>query len=233
MPFSRLTVEKIPQRLLVSVWGQEKVGKTHFALTFPGPIYFFDFDLGAETVMPKFADKEVYYARYNTSLLSDNIDTYQALWNGFKSDLSDALASDGGTIVFDSATQIWSLVQKVYLDKIMKRRESRSQQVYPFDYADANIAYEGLISAVKENKDMNLVLTHRAREIYSNKGQRTGTYEAQQNSRTPYFVQWVVQLYKDQQEHIAKVESCRFGSEFEGITLKNLDYNGLTDLLGW
>ena len=133
----------------------------------------------------------------------------------------------------DSATQIWSLVQKVSLDKIMKRRESKSQQVYPFDYADANMLYEGLISAVKENNNMNLVLTHRARERYNNRGQRTGEYEAQQNSRTPYFVQWVIQLSKDKREHIAKIESCRFSSDYEGITLKNLDYDGLKEMLGW
>ena len=232
-PFKKLTLEEIPQRLLVSVWGQEKTGKTSFALTFPPPIYFFDFDLGAECVLPKFKDKEVYYVRYNTKLLSDDIDVYQALFNSFKSDLSEALKSNGGTIVLDSATQIWGLVQKVYLDKIMKRREQKSQTVFPFDYANANLAYEGIISAVKENNDMNLVLTHRAREVYSSKGQRTGEYEAQQNSRTPYFVQLVIQLSKDKHEHIAKIESCRFSSDYEGITLKNLDYDGLKDLLGW
>ena len=50
MPFKKLDAEETSQRLLVSVWGQEKTGKTSFALTFPPPIYFFDFDLGAEAV---------------------------------------------------------------------------------------------------------------------------------------------------------------------------------------
>ena len=44
-------------RLIVSVEGLEKRGKTHFAMTAPPPIAYFDMDIGAEGVVNKFEDR--------------------------------------------------------------------------------------------------------------------------------------------------------------------------------
>lgn len=40
-------------RVVIAVDGRERQGKTHFCLTAPSPIVYFDFDLGAEGVMGK------------------------------------------------------------------------------------------------------------------------------------------------------------------------------------
>jgi hypothetical protein len=51
--FSDAVVET-PYRLIASVSGKEKTGKTHFALTAPEPIIFFNIDVGTEGVVGKF-----------------------------------------------------------------------------------------------------------------------------------------------------------------------------------
>ena len=57
------------KRLIVSIAALEKCGKTHFALTAPGPIAYFNFDIGVEGVIGKFCkDKSIWVTDYSTDL---------------------------------------------------------------------------------------------------------------------------------------------------------------------
>src|SRR5574343_408421 len=46
--------EEAPYRLIVSISGDEKTGKSHFTLTAPEPIFYFNIDRGTEGVVGKF-----------------------------------------------------------------------------------------------------------------------------------------------------------------------------------
>ena len=55
----------IKRRLIISLEGPEKNGKTHFSLTAPGPIAFINFDIGHEGVIEKvIPEKKVFIQHY-------------------------------------------------------------------------------------------------------------------------------------------------------------------------
>ena len=218
------------KRIIVSIWGKEKTGKTHFALTFPEPIVFLDFDLGLEGVIDKFGDKRIYWKAYTSRTPELTVADANRMLMEFVDDYQNALNLGAGTIVVDTATHLWQLIQKVRMDEIKRKREKKGQEVYPFDYADANAYYQNLVNAVKSTK-LNLVLLHRAREIYDARGHKTGEFEAQQNNGTPYLVQIVIHLEKRKHERVATIESCRMYPELEGVSLTNAGYSELVKLL--
>jgi hypothetical protein len=229
-----MTFEKIVatqnSKLIVSVWGLEKVGKTHFALTFPEPIYFFNFDLGIEELLPKFKAKEIFVSTYAPNTI-DLIPYEEAkrLFDQFCIDYQEALSRNEGTIVIDTGTQLWQLVQKIMLENIKKKRESKGQQIYAFDYADANVVFQNILNAVKKT-DMNLVIIHRAREIYNAQGNRTGRFESHENNAVSYLVQLVIRLERSENGRNGVIESCRFDPELENNSIPNITFEDLRKL---
>jgi len=56
---------EVKPRVILSVEGREKEGKSHLAMTAPGPIGIINMDLGLEGVVHKFArDKKIYVSSY-------------------------------------------------------------------------------------------------------------------------------------------------------------------------
>ena len=63
--FRKAGADAIRHRLIISVDGHEKQGKSHFALTAPQPIALFDVDTGLEGVVEKFEHtKGIYQNTY-------------------------------------------------------------------------------------------------------------------------------------------------------------------------
>ena len=63
--------------LKVLAWGEPEVGKTHFALTFPEPVYVVDTDLGVAPLLakPEFRDKDIrIYDAVKLDLEKDEVD---------------------------------------------------------------------------------------------------------------------------------------------------------------
>ena len=61
----------LPKRLVISLAGFEKTGKTHLAFTGKSPIVIFNLDLGTEGVIEKFqaAGKEIYPSQTHPTCL--------------------------------------------------------------------------------------------------------------------------------------------------------------------
>src|SRR3990170_4136638 len=54
-----------PRRLVISLSGPAKSGKSHFSLTAPEPIIYINVDIGTEVVVGKFQDKGKYVLIYD------------------------------------------------------------------------------------------------------------------------------------------------------------------------
>lgn len=132
-------------QLVCAPWGPPGSGKTHFACTFPGPVHIINMDLGLSGVVSKFqGQKEIYWYDFlitadpggHTRMLRDMIETYQMIL--------DILKDDGGTVVIDTVTQLWGLVQSVKLEEVKNTRAKKKNidpsdvQIHAFDYAQAN-----------------------------------------------------------------------------------------------
>ena len=233
MPWQKAADLPERERMIVGVWGEQKSGKTQFALTFPDPIFYFNFDWGMEHHLPGLRSREVFVADYLTVNPQLTESEAESMLAGFERDYGAALKVGNGTLVIDTGTALWNLASKVFLDDIKKKR--RDGQIYPFDYANANAYFQNLINQVKQT-GMNLCLVQRAREKYNNQGQATGVYEAQGNNAVPYLVQVQLHLFKQADEtgvvgHFGKIESCWQTSLAEGAVLENPTYASLTDLI--
>src|SRR3990167_261596 len=134
----QLAEPNVPDRLIVSVAGVEKSGKTHLALTAPGPIFYFDVDSGTEGVVHKFqAEKQiiVYPVRYS---LRDTQSNYAKIYAPFLEEIRAAAKVGQGTIIFDTFTEVYELARLAHFGKL--------SQVQPHQYG---VAYTDLKEIIR------------------------------------------------------------------------------------
>lgn len=200
------------KRIIMSVSGLEKQGKTHFGLTAPGPIAMFSTDIGEEGVVDKFKDKGVMI------LPIDRVDENSAEqapteFSRFKDAYYYSLRSNSvRTILVDTATEIWEILRMA--------RFGRLTQVMPYQYGPVNAEYRALIrDAYKYDK--NLILLHKMKAKYIN-DKRTAEYERAGFNDTGFLVQVNAQVYRyDTGEFAIMIRDCRqnpdlMGEEFSG-----------------
>lgn len=211
-----------PRRLIMAISGREKQGKTHFALTAPGPTAYFDLDVGTEGVIEKFvaAGKVIYHNDYNFHALKDirkpgPIDPgpYLEMWEGLKSDYMAVMDSKVKTVVFDTATEAWELLRMSRFGKLT--------QVLPHHYGPVNAEYRSLLRTAYM-ADKNLLLLHKMKAEYVNE-KRTGNYERAGFADTGFMTQANVRCWRRVGENGLEfgvtVEDCRQSPEIAGIEL--------------
>ena len=112
MGFSDDYVET-PRRLVISVEGREKTGKSHFGLTAPGPIVYLNVDIGTEGVVGKFQDKGKQVYLYDIRIPREaNANVWQTLWVDFKYRVRKVYELKAGSVIWDSISYESPLVLK-------------------------------------------------------------------------------------------------------------------------
>ncbi len=206
----------------IAIWGLEKTGKTHFSLTFPEPIYFFNFDFGLHRVLPKLKDKLIKVFDYDMSE-----GNFQELWKKFRVDYKKAL-EEATTIAIDTATQLWELVRLSYLDELSSEEKER-QRLLPYEYAEPNSRFQSLIYRAKV-AGKYLVLIHRARDEYVG-DKSTGRKELAGFKDTKALVDMTLHFSLDGNVPIATFESCGFSLALNGLRVKNIDFKALETII--
>lgn len=133
-------------RLIWASVGQPGSGKTHFALTAPGPIAVFSLDRGLEGVVEGFQKtKDIYVAEYDWNPTED-LDQSEAvdLRDKFIADFEDALTR-ARTIVWDRESDLWEL---------FRYAEFGAPNDSPRNYPALNQRYRRLINMAKAS-DVN------------------------------------------------------------------------------
>jgi len=156
------------RRLIVTVDGEEKTGKTHFALTAPGPIALINLDIGDEGVAEKFVVEGKKIAK-NDYLLPHGRTASQedaiALWEKLKSDYYKALENSViRSIVIDTGTDAWALDRLARFGQLSK--------VPAYKYDEINVEFKEMIKRAYAH-DKNVILTHQLKDEYVD-NQRTG-----------------------------------------------------------
>jgi hypothetical protein len=182
------TISSLPKRLLVNIESLDKGGKTHLALTAPGPIALFDMDRGLEGVVQKFMiEKEILFTSYRHLPCVTEAD-HKALWGKFERDYDTALAGKGiRSIIFDTATELWEKARLAEFGRL-----SNVQHLYPA----LNAKFRKLIDRAFD-AEKNLILVHKRKKAYKQnaKGEDswTGGWERAGFTEIGYVVQ--VNLY--------------------------------------
>lgn len=227
-----------PQRLIMSVWGREKQGKTAFALSAPAPIYVFDLDRRLDGPRRLYPTKNIMAKKYRDPLLGGIAD-HEKIYEEFLGDLREAVRYlKEGTVVIDPVTQVWTMVQSVYVEKVRKQKSEEGKKFMTFDYALANRHFQEVIEVLKDNPSINIVLISRAEEAYDQGGQRTGTYRIQSHKSVPYMVDMTLRCEKTKEGVFQVViEESGIASAIPGLVLPGMiiedpKWENIGDLLG-
>lgn len=204
------TADLGPRRIVLSLEGMEKQGKTHFALTAPKPLVVFDMDIGLEGVLQKFQG-EPDILRYKVG----EYDTQQAAttaWEGFRQAFLAALEDRGvRTLVLDTATEAWEVIRMARFGKL--------SQIQPYQYGPVNAEFKLLLKRAYES-DKNVVLVHKMRPVYLN-DKRSGDYERAGFSDTGYLVQINARAVRDEDgQWTLWIRDCRQNPDLAGMVLE-------------
>ena len=144
--FFKPATEIKQQGLKVLVWGDSEVGKTHFCMTMPDPVYIvpnvlhqkpailwcvIDTEFGTVPLLHKFPGKQIFV--YEAAVLDETTMEPDALKSLDKIEeaLGTLQAVEVGTICIDSGTDVWQWMG-AWLEQTAKRRTA-SGQPYQFE----------------------------------------------------------------------------------------------------
>jgi len=223
--FTKATT-KILSRLILSVAGQEKQGKSSLALSAPGPIIYFNLDFGLEGVVHKHASTKAIYVKHYTIKRGDSQALYADAWTALKRDYYNALKSTARTVVLDTSTEVWELLRLARFGKL--------SQVMPHQYGPVNAEFVQMIREA-HGYDKNLILLHKMKREYVN-DHATGRYERAGYSGVGYLVQANVVVYRDGMDwgFFIRVMDCRQNAMIGGMECPLPDeFSGFSMLAQW
>jgi hypothetical protein len=171
-------------RIVSSVEGDWKCGKTHLGLTQPSSekhgqegIGLIEFDMGDEGVVQKFSVKDVKVSHYNAKIAAPDDMSGQAILDyraecaekvylSFRKDWGYAL-NYFRSLVVDTGNELWELMRMAAFGKI--------EQVKPHHYAPVNAEFRDLLREAFNSK-CNVMFLHSVKDQYLN-DKRTGKKE--------------------------------------------------------
>jgi len=185
--FDKATPDIAKLRLIMRIGGLEKNGKTHFALTAPGPIGVIDMDRGLEGVVEKFAGSKDIYVKNLRDMPVATSDDHEARWDAFEKAHRQLLADPViKSVVWDTDTEAWEMARLSFFGRLT--------QVKSHHYAAVNSAFRKLIDEAFD-ADKNLMLICRYKKQYVKKNPNSdesawnGKYDAAGFSELQYLVQ--------------------------------------------
>lgn len=207
-------------RIIANVEGLEKNGKTHFALTAPGPIAVVNFDVGLEGVVHKFGDKQVVQADYRVDGSSGNTNTIaenaHKVWLKFMHDYNWAL-TNMRTVVIDTGTELWELLRLARFGKLT--------QVMPHHYGPVNNEFRHMVKKAYDSQ-CNVIFLHKLKDEYINTtnaqgkevSNKTGRKQRSGFSDMGYLVQvnMLSEYDPDAKDFQITIRDCRQNPELNG-----------------
>jgi hypothetical protein len=207
-----------PRRLILSVEGGQKVGKTTLAMSAIeiGPIALIDYDFGGEGVLDKYDQSKMWHLPLLSpvSMLLDEStqnDAYKVAWDKAKNAYYAALADPRiRTIVIDTASEFREAQLLAHFGRLSK--------VMPRNYGEPNAEMRKLIRAAYERPDINFILLHTVKDEYVD-DTRTGVKVFSGFNGVPGLVQMVVRMWKRDKDYGLTIVDCRHKRSLEGAEL--------------
>lgn len=230
--FTQVSGLTVRPRLIISVQGSEGGGKSHFAMSAPGPIYHQNADFGTEGVIDKFnSRKEIHKADYSI-VLPESVQQLEGAaymdsvanlcnpkWESFKRDFRFALPR-ARSVVWDTADEFWELIRLARFGKL--------DQIKAHHYGPVNREYRDLINEAYSS-DCNLIMLHKMKDEYVN-DKRTGALKRTGFKDADYAAQVAVRSFKQDGQFYLEVIKCRLNTDIEGMTIPQSPDTGFADL---
>ncbi len=205
-----------PRRLVMSLEGREKTGKSHFANTATQPIFLFNIDRGTEGVLGKFqrAGRQIYvYTVRVPKGLKQAV--YEGMWRDVKERLEKVCRVGEGTLIMDTSSEIYELVRLAHFGKL--------EQVMPHHYSEVNAEWRKDILGWIYDSTMNAILIHKVKPKYIN-NVRTNEYEVSGFGETGYLVQCNATAYRElgpdgDTRFSLSIDDCRQNASIIGTQL--------------
>lgn len=243
------------KRVIASIFGAQKTGKTSLSLTWPKPIIALNLDMGLDELFMTRPELfgDVQQKKLAMNELTDP-ETWGVLLNEFHDAYLDALAyadDVGGTVVVDTTTQLWQVVQCVKiehvraarLEKAMTRTYKgnnaetyraeaieRAEKPSQLDWQQANSFMGGLLRRPFHLERVSAVYINRAKPLYDGT-QKTDVLEYHGFGEMPAIVQVHIETYKKGGNHFARINDCRFNSELAGVEIVDPSFETFADLI--
>ena len=209
------------QGLKIMVWGPPSVGKSHFALSAPPPIFVLDTEFGSAPLLRHFPEKEIYI--YEAAVLDEESDEPDAEKSLRQIEIAISTLRDveTGTIVIDSGTDIWSWMGGWVEQEARKRGKMTSADTpQRLEWGRANLRWRQLILRLMA-KPVHFVITAQMTEEYDSKGQALGSYKPRIQKQTEHMCDIIIRLQKSYSKAAKKpkydgtLTKCRFERSFD------------------
>lgn len=183
-----ITAPAPPKKLIVSIAGDPKTGKSHFAFTAPGPSYYHEFDQGSwsrvSANLPAWTyeagiHREIYPLRsqgFEHEALADKQRAAAELWTRFRRVYKESIlaaAADGGKVIVDTSTLLWDTMQLAMLDYFDEGPKKGELKKGRLTYREVNAQYRGVVGYARDpagigkpDAGCNLFLIHHMRPIF-------------------------------------------------------------------
>lgn len=219
----RVTVKTFGKlRLVMRIGGLEKNGKTHFALTAPGPIGVLDIDRGLEGVIEKFLPFKEIYAKSFRHMRAETQKEHQERWDAVEAGYYEYLNDpDLRSIIVDTDTEAWEMVRLAEFGKL--------SGVKSHHYGVVNGIFRKMIDAAFDS-DKNVIFISRFKKQYIRKKADSddavwnGLFEASGFSEMPALVMANLKATLEgepgNQTPTIKVMNCRHNMALNGETFE-------------
>lgn len=228
--FKEYTATSAPRRIIMSLEGLERQGKTHFALSAPGPLAYLQMDPGGEDVLPKIKRLDprkqllhaAYYVDVKPGLSPQQIaQIADRIWLRTTQDYEAALAR-ARTLVIDTASEWFTCLRLARFGKLT--------QVMPEDYGPVYAEFRRLLR-LPYNHDCNVIFIHKLKAEYQEVEEKSVTGKRKPARRTGGLVRdgfkglgFEVQLEARAQrgeggEFELEIRNCRQNPDVEGMVL--------------
>lgn len=208
-----------PAQMLITISGHAKDGKTHAALTAPGPIFVSNFDEGLSGVAEKFvqAGVSVQQSTYKVPLPTDGtVDQVKILAqtakNQFLADVDYVLKLPGpATLVIDTHTEQWQM------DRLA---QFGSLQAMPYQYGPVNAEFRAFIAKIRAS-GKNCIFLRRLKKSYVNDNWN-GLYEPAGYNDLDFEVDMNISTFRDNEGVFrARVDSSRHQAFLKGVEFRS------------
>ena len=217
----------------IILWGNEKVGKTHFTSTAPKPHFVID----TESIYEKFLkynvkDREDIYIIDCLRLSEvDNgkVDVLKSLDILFKgidklvTHIKDNSITDG-TIIVDSISDVYDWLN-IWTESNASKTLSDGKP-NRLEYGKRNRLHAQLIHLLKFT-NLHVIFTARAIDEVSNVGANLGTQKPKMHAETKYVYDLIAKISRVNDEHVFRITGGSFGDYIIGKELINPTWDDL------
>ena len=244
--FVSIQEQPAPKALKIGIWGSQGTLKTSFCMTMPEPVFVMDTEGGTLGLAKKFYGEKKVYLNVIAETTDSGEFSHLESYNKLKACLRECIRmckedpeNAPKTIVIDSISDVWewcAAIMKIEYLNIdpVKKPDQR------WDWGIANKKYIDIMTLLKvltEKYEVNYVVTARAGNQYTSKGQETTLQTPKWQKRTPYWVDMIIHNYIDdngsKQLYYSKIKKWRgVSNKITGRAIQDSNFEKIMAMKG-